>query len=403
MNWSSTKDLKANLMRAWERGDLLRDALTDNHRFPLRLPLKTPDSTDISSRFDAVRLWAAELTANPVLRLELREVQHRVQGAQRLPTSAWIDSLEGALSWLGKHDEWNRFLSLIEATRRSLPGLLPWLEKRPLAALGLADDWPRLLAVVAWLVDHSRPNIYLRQVDLPGLHTKFIEAHRGVLAELFDLALPPEFVDNTKSGSCQFAARYGFLDKPVLIRFRVLDPEIMWGLGPLCPDIAMDAESFGRLSISASRVFITENEINFLAFPRVSGSIVIFGAGYGWEALARCGWLHRCSIHYWGDIDTHGFAILDRLRAHFDHAESFLMDRATLETHRLFWGLEDSPLRADLLRLTPEERVLYHSLRDNSIRRGLRLEQEYISFGWLNLRLRDLTCGNDALQSAQSL
>lgn len=402
MNWSSTTDLKANLMRVWERGDLLRDALTDNHRFPLRLPLKTPDSTDLSSRFDAVRSWAAELTANSVLRLELREVQHRVQGAQRLPTSAWIDSLEGALSWLDKHDEWKRFLSLVETTRHSLPGLLPWLEKHPLAALELSDDWPRLLAVVAWLIDNPRPNIYLRQVDLPGLHTKFIEAHRGVLAELLDLALPSEVVDNTKSGSRQFAARYGFLDKPVLIRFRVLDPEIMWGLGPLCPDIALDAESFGRLCISAKRVFITENEINFLAFPRVAGSIVIFGAGYGWEALASCRWLHQCSIHYWGDIDTHGFGILDHLRAHFDHADSFLMDRATLDTHRQFWGVEESPLRADLLRLTEGERTLYHSLRDNSIRRGLRLEQEYISFGWLNQRLRDLIFGNDAWQSAQS-
>ena len=396
MNWSSTKDLKANLMRVWKRGDLLRDALTDNHRFPIRLPLKAPDSADLSSRFDAVRSWAAELTANSVLRLELREVQHRVQGAQRLPTSAWIDSLEGALSWLDKHDEWNRFLSLVETTRHSLPGLLPWLEKHPLAALELADDWPRLMAVVAWLIDHPRPNIYLRQVDLPDLHTKFIEAHRGVLAELLDLALPSEVVDNTKSGSRQFAARYGFLDKPVLIRFRVLDPEIAWGLGPLCPDIALDAESFSRLCISGKRVFITENEINFLAFPRVSESIVIFGAGYGWEALAGCRWLHQCSIHYWGDIDTHGFGILDRLRAHFDHADSFLMDQATLDTHRLFWGVEDSPLRADLLRLTQEERTLYHSLRDNSIRCGLRLEQEYISFGWLKERLRDLICGADA-------
>jgi hypothetical protein len=395
VSWSSTKDLKAILMRVWERGDLLRDALTDNRRFPLRLPLKTPNSTDLSSRFEAVRSWADELATNPVLRLELREVQHRVQGAQRLPASAWVDSLEGALSWLDKRDEWNRFLHLVETTRRSLPGLLTWLEKHPLSALELADDWPRLLAVVAWLTDNPRPSIYLRQVDLPGLHTKFIEAHRGVLAELLDLALLSEVVDNTKSGSSQFAARYGFLDKPVLIRFRVLDPEIVWGLGPLCPDIALDAESFGRLSISAKRVFITENEINFLAFPRVSGSIVIFGAGYGWDALARCCWLRQCSIHYWGDIDTHGFGILDRLRAHFDRADSFLMDRATLETHKAFWGVEDSPLRANLLRLTQEERSLYQSLRDNSIRHGLRLEQEYISFGWLKERLQDLICDDD--------
>jgi len=112
--------------------------------------------------------------------------------------------------------------------------------------------------------------------------------------------------------------------------------------------------------------------------------------------LARCHWLRQCSIHYWGDIDTHGFGIMDRLRAYFDHADSFLMDRATLDAHKQFWGVEDSPLRADLLRLTQEERTLYHGLRDNSIRRGLRLEQEYISFGWLKERLRNLTCDTDA-------
>ena len=396
MNWSSSKDLKSKLMRIWERGDLLRTSLTDSHCFPLRLTLKTPDSADLSNRFDAVRSWAAELAANPVLRLELREVQHRVQGAQQLPTSAWIDTLEEALSWLNKHREWERFLSLVQTTRDSLPGLLPWLEKHPWEALELADDWPRLLAVVAWLVDNPHPNIYLRQVDLPGLHTKFIEAHRGVLAELLDLVVPSEFVDSSKSGLRQFAARYGFLDKPVLIRFRVLDPEIVWGLRPLCPDIALDAESFSQLCISAKQVFIIENEINFLAFPRVSGSVAVFGAGYGWEALARCRWLNRCAIHYWGDIDTHGFGILDQLRAHFDHAESFLMDRATLDAHSMFWGVEDCPLRVNLLRLTQEEQTLYHSLRDNSIREGLRLEQEYIRFGWLNERLRDLTCDTDA-------
>ncbi len=390
MNWSRTTDLKAKLMRVWESGDLLREALADNHLFPLRLSLKAPDSSDLSSRFDAVRSWVAELTANPVLRLEFREVQHRVQGSQRLPTSAWIDSLDRALSWLNKRGEWNRFLSLTETTRHSLPGLLPWLEKYPLVALELADAWPRLLAIVAWSIDNPRPNIYLRQVDLPGLHTKFIEAHRGVLAELLDLALPSEIINKTKSGSRQFAARYGFLDKPVLIRFRLLDPKIIWGLSPLCPDIALDAESFSQLRISAKRVFIIENEINFLAFPHVDGSIAVFGAGYGWEALARCCWLDGCEIHYWGDIDTHGFGILDQLRAHFNHADSFLMDRATLYAHEPFWGVEDCPLRVDLLRLTQEEQALYHSLRDNSIRQGIRLEQEHISFGWLNERLRDL-------------
>ncbi|MEN6585629.1 MAG: Wadjet anti-phage system protein JetD domain-containing protein [Sulfuricella sp.] len=70
-------------------------------------------------------------------------------------------------------------------------------------------------------------------------------------------------------------------------------------------------------------------------------------------------WLKNCSIHYWGDIDTHGFGILDQLRGHFDHVASFLMDRATLDAHAAVWGSEDKPLRVDLHRLTSEERALY--------------------------------------------
>lgn len=391
MNWTTPEDLKAKLMRLWERGDLLREAVIESSRFPLCFSLKTPDSADLSSSFDKVRFWAAKLRAAPLLRLESREVQHRVQGAQQLPARAWIDSLDDALEWLHKRKEWNRFMSQVEITRRSFPGLLPWLGKYPLEALALAEEWPRLLAVVAWCVDHPRPNIYLRQVDLAGLHTKFIEKHRSVLSALLDIVLPSEAIDNnTKPGAGQFAVRYGFLEKPVMIRFRMLDPEVEWGLRPLCPDMALDAESFGELRIGVRHVFVMENEINFLSFPRVKGSMAIFGAGYGWEALARCHWLHGCALHYWGDIDTHGFGILNQLRTHFNHVESFLMDRATLDAHRELWGSEDSPLRVDLFRLTREEQALYRSLRDNSIQERLRLEQEHIRFGWVKERLQKL-------------
>ena len=108
---------------------------------------------------------------------------------------------------------------------------------------------------------------------------------------------------------------------------------------------------------------------------------MIFGAGYGFETLGRAHWLRKCRLHYWGDIDTHGFAILDALRARFGHAESFLMDRGTLMAFESLWGAEDRPIHRDLPRLTAEERALYDDLRDHRIGRNLRLEQERIGFG----------------------
>lgn len=390
MTWTGAKELKAQLARLWERGELLQEAVTGNTRFPLRLSLKSPSSSDITDRFDAVRTWAAELAAAGFLRIEWQEVRHRVQGAQKLPASAWVETMEDALIWLGKRREWDRFSAQVLATRQTHPALLPWLQKRPLQALELSAEWPRLLAVVAWLVEHPRPGIYLRQVDLPGVHSKFIEAHRGVLSELLDLALPPDAVDISKTGVSQFAARYGFLGKLTRIRFRVLDPAIQLVPGSVCPDVTLDADSFSRVAFAVKRVFITENETNFLAFPQVRDAIVIFGAGYGWEALARSRWLKNCPIHYWGDIDTHGFGILDQLRGYFAHVDSFLMDRATLDAHAPVWGYEDKPLLVDLHRLAPEERALYDDLRGNRIRAKLRLEQEHIGFHWLGHRLQQL-------------
>ncbi|MCK9259865.1 MAG: DUF3322 domain-containing protein [Azoarcus sp.] len=387
MTWTGPKELKAQLARLWERGELLRDAVTGHVRFPLRLSLKSPNSADITDRFNEVREWAAELAATNSVRVEWQELRHRVQGAQKLPACVWVETIEDALTWLGKRKDWERFSAQVSTTRQTHPGLLPWLEKRPLQALELSVEWPRLVAVVSWLVEHPRPGIYLRQVDLPGVHSKFIEIHRGVLAELLDLALPVNAVDSDKTGISQFSARYGFLEKPTRIRFRVLDPAIQVVPGSASPDVTLDADSFSRLELDVERLFITENETNFLVFPPVNNAIVIFGAGYGWDALARSHWLKNRSIHYWGDIDTHGFGILDQLRSHFDHVVSFLMDRATLDAHAAIWGSEDKPLRVDLHRLTPEERALYDDLRDNRIRPGLRLEQEHIGFHWLAHRL----------------
>ena len=388
MTWTGPKELKVQLARLWERGELLRDVVTGNARFPLRLKLKSPGSTDITDHFDAVRAWAAELAAAVSLRIEWREVRHRVQGAQKMPASAWVETVEDALNWLGKRREWDRFSAQVELTRQTHPAILPWLERRPLQALELVAEWPRLLAVAGWLAEHPRPGIYLRQVDLPGVHSKFIEAHRSVLSELLDLALPVSAVDLTQAGVGRFAGRYGFLDKPTRVRFRVLDPDIQLVPGAVCPDVTLDAESFSCMGLAVKRVFVTENETNFLAFPQAREAIVIFGAGYGWEALARSRWLKECAMYYWGDIDTHGFGILDQLRGHFDHVDSFLMDRATLAAHASAWGVEDKPLRVDLHRLTSEERALYDDLRDNRIRTGLRLEQEHIGFCWLGNRLQ---------------
>jgi hypothetical protein len=396
MAWTSPDDLRAQVQKRWDKGELLAALVVAQQApqaqalaFPWRLRLVTPGSSELAQRFTEARAWAGNLRAGAVhYRLEERALRHREVGHHSLPEAAWVDSLDAALALIGKTADARRFAALVAATAGHQPVLLPWLARRPLQALALAAAWPRLLAVVAWLQAHPRPGIYLRQMDLPGVDTKFTEAHRGVLTELLDLALAPVAVDATASGVGQFARRYGFADKPLRIRLRWLDAAAG---GPWGSDITITQAAFEALEPPVRRVFITENEVNFLALPAVAGSLVVFGAGYGFEALAGARWLHLCAVHYWGDIDTHGFAILDQLRATVPHAQSLLMDRATLLAHADHWGHEPQPLSRDLPRLRLDEAAIYDDLRFGRVRaEPLRLEQERIGFGWVQKALAAL-------------
>ena len=380
VDWTTPTELRRKARRLWDRGTILASLVTGEPLFPKRLSIRGPTSAELAERFEQARNWALSLRAMANVRLEEREFRHRLLGSNSLPRAAWLDSMDDAVALLGKARERAQFEEILEVTRRRHPLLLEWLGKRPLVALEHAQDWERLLDVVTWMHAHPRPGIYIRQMDLPGVHTKFIEERRSLLSQLLDCALPAAAIEQDLTGVRQFEGRYGFRAKPERVRFRMLDVACGdFGFRPLA-DIETDAATFAALDPPVSQAFITENEINFLAFPDVPASMVIFGAGYGFEPLSRARWLNACRLYYWGDIDTHGFAILDQLRAHFPHTESFLMDRATLLACKGLWGREESPIERDLRRLNAAERALYEDLSANRLGERLRLEQERIAF-----------------------
>jgi hypothetical protein len=85
-------------------------------------------------------------------------------------------------------------------------------------------------------------------------------------------------------------------------------------------------------------------------------------------------------VVYWGDLDTDGFVILDRLRGQLPDVRSVLMDLDTLRAHESQWTTDPTPSRAVLKRLTPDEAAAYRVLRDNDLGTSLRLEQERVNF-----------------------
>ena len=389
-SWSTPANIRSQLQKKWDNGQILAAGIRGESLFPMRIPLKHPTAGVIGPQFEAVRQWITTLSGSCKTdngngyALEWRESSHRQLGKNRLPVAAIIEAEQDALSLIGKQKQADQFKKIVDSVITSFPQLAPWLQKRPIRALKHARDWPYLLSVLQWISRHPRPGIYVRQIDLPGIHSKFIESHRGLLIELLDNILPDDAIDFDATGVGGFEQRYGFLSKPVQVRFRLLDPNMrLQGLS----DVAVPAPELAQLRLPVTTVFITENDINGLAFPAIEKSMVIFGLGYGLQVLNGIDWLNDRTIYYWGDIDTHGFAMLDQLRHYLPHTESLLMDEETLLAHRPLWGQENKPTSRDLDNLRPREQDLYQQLISGRHGKNLRLEQERIGFSYLKAAL----------------
>jgi hypothetical protein len=371
-SWTRPLDVRASVRKKWDSGVLLARFAAGSPWEPLSILIRGPSARQIGEQLDEVRRWAAEWAAAAAagpLRVEYKQVGGRHFGANSIPARAWLDSYDDAWALLRVGAEVRRLAGLMEAARGTR--LVPWLTGHPMRALRLADDWGRLLATVDWIEQRQGPGMYLRQVDAPGVDTKFIERHKGVLTELLDAQLDPGRVDGLAP---DFAGRYGFLRRPGYVRFRVAGDYRGFS------ELSVRADEFRMAPAGVSRAYVIENEITYLAFPVPDGAMVIFGGGYFVSVLGPLGWLAGLDVGYWGDIDTHGFAILNRLRHHLPHARSLLMDRATLLAHRDHWTTEPSPATAALDRLDQAESALYGDLVANAYGPSVRLEQERISF-----------------------
>jgi hypothetical protein len=371
--WSTWPELRDRLRRRWDRGDLLAAHAAGAPFEPVDLPIRAPGARDLAERFDEVRAWRAGWTSVPRgVRVVDAPVGGRLIGVNRLPARAVVDTWADLCAVLGVQRDVATFDRLLADTRARAPALAAWMAEHPLRALAVAVVWPLLVDTVLWIERDARTGSYLREIDIPGVDTKFIESHRRLLADLLDRQLPPERIDIDRPRS-DFAGRYGFRNRPEYVRVR-LPPE---SDGPFT-EVAVRVEELAGAPLAAGAVVVIENEITYLAMPPRPGTAVLLGGGYAVGRLAPLGWLADRELHYWGDIDTHGLAILDRLRASFPHTRSLLMDRETLLGHRSQWVREATPTRAALPRLTGAEAELYAELLDDVHGPAVRLEQERV-------------------------
>ncbi len=369
------QDVRAKLEKQFRRH--CKNWLTGEGQWPLSIPLGLPTESQAEKNLAAVQRWQTQWHNwhGPAEVSWVVRHWHRL-GKQRLPERILIRSAHEVAQWVGEISRWQQAEQRYQQWCERWPQLTTLLPRYfDLLADYAEQDFLRLEAVLGWFIEHPDCGLYIRQLPINGIDSKWLEKRRALITDL----LYTLYGDEREK---EFYTLTGIRREPGLIRMRILDPQLRRETGGLC-DISAPVEEWAAKQWRVNTVYIVENLQTGLAFGDLAGSVVIMGLGYSVNLLSVIPWLSDARCFYWGDLDSDGFAILNRARSHIPHIESLLMDEDTLMSHQALWGKEAKPVTVKRLDcLTEKEQHLYFKLANGSFEDNVRLEQERICWDY---------------------
>lgn len=360
------------------RGHWQRQAggwLDGGGEWPLRVSLAAPGERQASAHWAAFEAWRSAWQDWHGGEVSWAERRWPLLGRQTVPEALSLPDADALAALLGETVRWQRASARFTAWVQRWPALTSSLYRQYELLADTGDaEFGRLGDMLAWLQAHPASNLFARQLPVAGLDSKWLETRTGLLGDwLRTLSDLPRDTD--------FWQASGLRREPDRLRLRVLDPALRTCVGGL-GDLHAPFDELAALDLPARHVFIVENKQTGLAFDDLPGAVVLMARGYAVDRLHELPWLRAAdTVHYWGDLDTHGLAILGRLRGHLPQVQSLLMNEATLLAHLPLWVTEPQPHRADAIEhLDAAEQTLYLGLRGDRWGVRVRLEQERI--GW---------------------
>lgn len=364
--------------RRWLAGRL---GLPDDSVWPMTVPLGIPSEREVLSNPGKVLAWRdawmAEVDARRI-GVSITSRDWTACGRQTVPDKAVFDSVEDVARAAGEIRTWNRTLE----RARTLLALRAGIEAEIVHAWSVLADWEDrdfeiLLSALEWLAANPKSGLYVRQLPVEGMDTKWLTAPRQTAIKSLLGAWWREAGEPVPEAQ-DFEAFCGLRTKPSPVRMRLLDPAdraVLHGLS----DLSAPVDEIAALPLHPRIVFISENEQSGLAFEDMPGAVLFLGLGRSVTQLLAVSWIHDAKVVYWGDADTWGLQILASVRRCFPGTVSVLMDEETLVRWRDYAVEEPRQApEADCAGLHDGEAALWKALKNDMYGTRLRLEQERI-------------------------
>lgn len=290
----------------------------------------------------------------------------RRHGEQPLPTRVWFETLDDFLAFLGKKGEWLQLLNDVAALDAAGMASATWARQNARALLVRisAGEGKALALALAALQARPLPDCFAREIALPGISGKFIEERLQLIAEILrdigSAAWQPGENAHLQLGLRQTRR---------LLRLMVLDGNRV--------DYGVSQQSLRQLPAGTDRLLIVENLRTFLTLPPLRGILALYGEGHAVQTLSDLSWMRSVPVHYWGDLDPTGFAILNSLRRICPQVSSVMMDAETLNAHTSLLTSAAKLKKTHFDLLTPNERTAAAFVQDH----GQGIEQEKIPTG----------------------
>lgn len=341
--------------------------------YPLQPPTEQvfAAAPDIVARW--VGAWARESDRLPVgTQVHWGVRRWSSMGHQRLPLRVRGLGSDGLAELADRGHNWQRIVTRAVEMRQRWPDAVdPGAGLTATArSLETMDDieFRQLIDVLEFLRERPASGLWARELPVPGIDSKWMERHQRVVQ-----ALLSAITGRGETGLQRAAVRF---------RVRILDPTLsLRGL----TDFTAPVAELAALPLAPEVVLVSENLTTVHSLPPIRGAVALHGQGRAVTLLARIGWLSRTRVVYWGDLDTHGFAILGAFRETVPSVESVLMDGATLTAFRALCIPEPAPFRGPITHLTAGEHAALAAVGSED----RRLEQERIGWAYARARLAE--------------